>query len=65
MKTQHEINTYLENRGYDIFPVKQPNGMYKCDLYIKDQFAKTGEKEYNTWEQAKIETSKLIYEKIN
>lgn len=52
-----DINRYLEDKGYDIHPVKQSDGMYKCDIYKDDQYVRAAKNSYKTWQEAMRQTS--------
>ena len=65
MKSLFEIHNYLEHLGFDILPVKQPNGYYRCHLYKNNLHNKTSDKEYSTWQECRDETARIIYNHLH
>ena len=59
-----ELSKFIENNGYDVFPEKQPNGMYKCFVWKFEKCLGIGKFEYKTWEDSVIKTSMIIYKKL-
>ena len=64
MKSLFEIHNYLEHKGIDIYPVKQPNGMYRCQVYNSDKFQIDSSFEYKTHQEARDETARKIYKHL-
>jgi len=64
LASNFEMSNFLDDKGYDIFPFKIDNGMYKISLWRFDQFVDFGKFEYLTWQEAVRTTTKDIYEKI-
>ena len=57
--TPNEIQIAVNKIGYDIFPVKQKNGMYKMGVWFGDEkYHGLGKKEYKYWEDGVNETYK-------
>ena len=59
-----QMSQYLDSKGYDIFPFKIDNGMYKVSLWRFDSFVDFGKFEYSTWQESVSETTKAIYGKL-
>ena len=63
--TNNEIQIYLNKRGYDILPERQPNGNYKMMVWVNDEKCLgLGEREWGDWYIGVQMTYKLIYDKI-
>lgn len=64
LASQWDMSQYLNDKGYDIFPFKSENGMYKVSLWRNDSFVDFGKYEYVTWQEAVRTTEKDIYNKL-
>lgn len=58
------ISKEVSNRGYDIFPVKKENGLFKVVVWLNDEYLREGKIEYKTWKKAVEETNKKIYKAL-
>jgi len=60
-----ELSNFIENKGFDVFPVRQPNGMYKCIVWQLEKSLGLGRFEYKSWKDAVYQTQLKIYDKYN
>lgn len=58
-----ELEQWATRKNISLFPVKSEKG-YTIDLYINGQFIKSGNKIYDTWQEAKAYTLDALYKRL-
>ena len=62
--TPIQIQQELKDKGFDVVPEKQKNGMYKVYVWQGEKCHGIGKFEYKCWKQAVSKTNEDIYIKI-
>ena len=58
--TPNELQILVNKRGYDVFPVKQDNVLFKMWIWEGEK-SREGKIEYKCWKDGVNQTNKIIY----
>lgn len=59
-----DVGNFIDKKGFDVFPLKQENNMYKCVVFQGEKSLGIGKYEYKDWQEAVNKTNMIIYDKL-